>query len=779
MKTAKGQPVLSHQPRRVGRLSMGSASFLALALGAAISVPAKATSYNFEYDNPSPYYAGQPSQPSLAQIHLTKALHDTLKSYLDSSSSNTNVVVAIFDGLADTTHIDLAGHETNQIVYTAGTYTKYMGHGTHTSGIAGAAQNNIGIVGVNPFSTMLNIPVFDDTGWVATDLGKKALDAAKAQGARVVNMSYGSTVKGAVFLSGELSLFKNYNSKDAGQGMVLVRSAGNDAMTIKKQSFTGNASVDLSNLLIVGSVNSTNGISSYSNKPGTNCIGSCGRGNVNALKNFFIVAPGDNVISDLPANYVGLMSGTSMAAPHVTGAASLVFQEALAGNTQLTPGAVAEILKRSADDLGAKGVDSVYGWGLLDVAAALNPVGTTYFPTGAKVNSGLVVTSGSTIGGSSVVGQNSVASAISGAIILDEFGRAFPVAAPKESMAPSAFETNFLQELTGDVFATTTEIRDGGKSVSFLTSRGDLAHGGLSVIAIDKGGVRFESGLGGSVSYFSSVDSASKARSRGFSYTMAQNFLAGAGDAGVSLHQAMFFGTDVKRGENLTLSAIYLRTSPASFNVPDNIAATLAGTQLTSSLMKFGANYRLFDGVSAGTSFGVFNEHDQTLGMHSSGAFTLGDGVTYIGGANLSADLGPSTMVQAFAEHSQTANYDGANSILSSDGWSGSKYGFSLTQSGLLGLSGNFRLTLVRPWQVDRGSLLVHVPVGRELDGTVDFEDRSLAITNAGTPIEIGLGYLWGTGPLKYGAEIRMLDRDIASMSFSEVSLAGAFHWSF
>jgi hypothetical protein len=364
--------------------------------------------------------------------------------------------------------------------------------------------------------------------------------------------------------------------------------------------------------------------------------------------------------------------------------------------------------------------------------------------------------------------------------MLDAYGRAFVVDTPKESAAPSAFATNFLQELSGDVFATTTEIRGDGRSAAFLTSQGDLAHGGLRVMSFDNGNLHVDSGLGGSVSYFSSVDSVETARKRGFSYTMAQNFFAGAGDAGVSLHQAMFFGADVKSGENLTFSAVYLRTTPASFDqVPDNISATLATTQLTSSLMKFGANYRLFDGVSAGASFGVFSEHDQTLGMHTSGAFTLGDGVTYIGGANLSADLGPDTTMQAFAEHSTTASYGGGSSIFASDGWSGSKYGLSLTQSGLFGVSGNFRLTLVRPWQIDAGSLLVHLPVGRELDGTVDYENRNVSLSNGGTPIELGLGYLWGSGRLKYGAEMRMLNQDIASKNFSDYSIAGALHWSF
>jgi hypothetical protein len=165
--------------------------------------------------------------------------------------------------------------------------------------------------------------------------------------------------------------------------------------------------------------------------------------------------------------------------------------------------------------------------------------------------------------------------------------------------------------------------------------------------------------------------------------------------------------------------------------------------------------------------------------MQTSGAYSLGDGVTYISGANLAADLSPSTTVQAFAEHSTTASYDGQNSLFASDRWSGSKYGISLTQSGLFGLEGNFRLSLVRPWQIDSGSLNVHLPIGRELDGTVDYQDSTMSVATGENPIEIGLGYLWGSSRLKYGAELKMLDHDIASKSFSEVTFAGALRWSF
>jgi hypothetical protein len=592
----------------------------------------------------------------LAQIGVDKFWHNWFYStYIAPNAGSTNVVVAILDGKADINHVDLKGRESVLLVY-SGNYRKPDNHGTHVSGIVGATQNDVGVVGVNPFATLLNIPVFDSRGWVATDLGKKALDAAKNAGARVVNMSYGPTTVGDVFLSGELSLFTNYNSS-----MVLVRAAGNNGVNvINEPSFSVivngssravDASVDLSGLLIVGSVNKSNGISNFSNRPGSACIGSCGPGNVNAMMNFWLVAPGENILSDLPRNYLGYMSGTSMAAPHVAGAASLVYQYALAGNTNLSPGQVAGILKCTAQDLGDPGVDAVYGWGLLDVPAALGPCGTVSLAMGDTVDSGVEAVAVSALATSSLVGSRSMENALSGMMVLDEYKRAFVVDDPKLSPSlSSVFSTNFVQELTGQVGAVTTELfRDGQNAVS-LTSQSDLAHGGFRVISVDRGSFHYDAGLGAATSYFTTLNSAAR-EEKPFSRAMAEHFFTGSAEAAIPLNQAMFFGSDWRTTSRLTLSGLYLRTTPGDFDyIPDHVAAVMWDKQRTSSLTKLGASYDLSDGLSAGLSYGLLQEQGQLLGMQAGGAFSMGDGVTHIGTANLDAEISQTTSLSIFAE---------------------------------------------------------------------------------------------------------------------------------
>ena len=80
-----------------------------------------------------------------------------------------------------------------------------------------------------------------------------------------------------------------------------------------------------------------------------------------------VSAPGVNVRSTIPSGY-GTMSGTSMAGPHVAGAFLLLRQY----NTDATADTIKMALIRSARDEGASGNDNTYGWGFIDVNAAIN-----------------------------------------------------------------------------------------------------------------------------------------------------------------------------------------------------------------------------------------------------------------------------------------------------------------------------------------------------------------------------------------------------------------------
>ena len=86
-----------------------------------------------------------------------------------------------------------------------------------------------------------------------------------------------------------------------------------------------------------------------------------------------VVAPGVNILSTWPKNRYAYASGTSMACPHVSGTVALIQALRLAaGLRKLAPSEIQNILTSTAIDLGARGYDELYGYGLIDAFAAVN-----------------------------------------------------------------------------------------------------------------------------------------------------------------------------------------------------------------------------------------------------------------------------------------------------------------------------------------------------------------------------------------------------------------------
>lgn len=79
-------------------------------------------------------------------------------------------------------------------------------------------------------------------------------------------------------------------------------------------------------------------------------------------------APGVNILSALPGGEWGYMSGTSMATPHVAGAVALIRQ----AHPDWSVDQIYEALMATAHDLGDSGMDTRYGWGVINVAAAIS-----------------------------------------------------------------------------------------------------------------------------------------------------------------------------------------------------------------------------------------------------------------------------------------------------------------------------------------------------------------------------------------------------------------------
>lgn len=175
------------------------------------------------------------------------------------------------------------------------------GHGTHVAGIIASRGNNArGTAGVMWRARIVGLKFLSSQGVGPTSDAIEAIEYAVKNGIRITNHSWGG-------------FFNSQALYDAiavagGAGHLVVAAAGNRAIDIDAEPFYP-AAYDLPNILSVAATNSQDAFSAFSNR------------GVVAVD---IGAPGEVIMSTFPGNQYGLLSGTSMAAPHASGAAGLL-----------------------------------------------------------------------------------------------------------------------------------------------------------------------------------------------------------------------------------------------------------------------------------------------------------------------------------------------------------------------------------------------------------------------------------------------------------------------
>ncbi len=251
------------------------------------------------------------------------------------------------------------------------------GHGTHVAGVCAASTNNSkGIAGIAGNSSVVSIQVFDKYGngmpnWLREGI-YYAIEYQQANpGIRVVvNFSGGISLEDAGV---EQAITTAYQ-----YGIMIVCAAGNYRQNSNENwwvDYPAFYSVSHPNVMSVGASTPTDQRASYS------CY------NVPPLRSspdgmaVDIVAPGGandgnplhDIISTWPT-YLGTsytyISGTSMAAPFVTGTVALM----LTVDPTLSPDQIKNILETTADDKGTPGKDKYFGWGRLNAGKAVNAV---------------------------------------------------------------------------------------------------------------------------------------------------------------------------------------------------------------------------------------------------------------------------------------------------------------------------------------------------------------------------------------------------------------------
>lgn len=272
------------------------------------------------------------------------------------------IVIAIVDTGVDLTHEDLAGRLVagRDFVDDDDDPQDEYGHGTHVAGVAAAATDNgRGIAGVAGGARIMPVRVLGSDGsGNTTDVGN-GIRWAVDQGAHVVNLSLGrqaQQVFGPGFVDAVRYAWDN--------GAVVVVAAGNEF--VLSSGFADEPA------LVVSATTRDDRKPDYSSGVGSAVWGMAAPGGGCQL----VTCPqDDDVLSTYwlsgKSNTYAYLSGTSMAAPHVAGAAAIL------RGLGLTPQQTVDRLLATAKDIGASGRDSTFGAGRLDLAAAVAGRGGT------------------------------------------------------------------------------------------------------------------------------------------------------------------------------------------------------------------------------------------------------------------------------------------------------------------------------------------------------------------------------------------------------------------
>ncbi|MBX0305255.1 S8 family serine peptidase [Haloarcula salinisoli] len=261
----------------------------------------------------------------------------------ETTEGSTDVTLAVIDSAVDTDHVDLADRFTGD----NGGYDSSDGdfHGTHVAGCAAATTGNgVGVAGASD-SRLLAYQLNDGNSII-----RDVADAVEA-GADVINCSFrspGFTEDGSEWV--EPQGWREAFDDARASGVTVVSSASNSRDKPDKPDAVGYPA-KFDSVIAVGATDRNDNVTEFSSEGAVD-----------------IAAPGNRILSTLPNDVYGEISGTSMASPIAAGVVGLL----LDADPELSPSEVEEILTETAVDIGEP--DRLAGAGRIDAAAAVEQV---------------------------------------------------------------------------------------------------------------------------------------------------------------------------------------------------------------------------------------------------------------------------------------------------------------------------------------------------------------------------------------------------------------------
>ena len=658
-----------------------------------------------------------------------------------AGATGRGVKVAVIDSGISLDHPEFAGRidRQNSIdIVTGGraSLEDESGHGSHVAGIIAANVDGAGMRGIAPQATLLAIradlrdaSVCDrpGCGYFDSDVAA-ALDYARAQGADVINLSIGK--------DGEISsAYRTALERAVASGALVVVAAGNQGndqpLTPARLATQGGI---VGGMLVAGAVDRDGTIYGPTNRPG-------------GTAPYFLVAPGVDIYSTFRVGRYARLTGTSMATPHIAGAAAVL----KGAFPSLSMQQVAAILLATADDLGAPGIDQRFGSGLVNLERALQPVGRQQVAMDDTVEGRRVALADSrlTLGsafGDALRGEASLA----GAMVLDAYDRPYTADVGRLIQRPDG-AVDLEQKLLDQLHYREVPIG---------------AFGALGI----------EARLGLSEPLDQPIDGSARAA------------LAGGEDAGQRFERLSFDGIDLPYGDlglglglrasdvgnreataptdGLFLDAGRLLTpvddllergTGASLGLPLGEATELRiglfdsadlGTETNNGdgspgrLATLGLTHRLDEATSLQLGYSYAEEASGLLGSRASGAFAFADGaVTHLGTIRLGyrPQSGLELFAQATLGLSRMAEDDGL--LQNWDDVRSDAFAMGLVTADVAVAGDRVGIVFGQPLRVSAASAMLDLPTARTLDGGIERQRQRIDLTPSGRELRLELAY--------------------------------------
>ena len=289
--------------------------------------------------SPTPTNTPTPTPPALPQP-IPWGVDRVDADNVWAATTADNVKVAVVDTGIDLDHPDLKGNIKGGVntIQSWKNADDDNGHGSHVAGIIAALNNTVGVVGMGPEIDLYAVKVLNrnGSGYVSDII--EGIDWSINNNINVINMSLGTT--------SDVVSFHDAVTAARNAGIIIVAAAGN--------SGPGNNTViypaKYPESIAVSATDSLDGQPSFSSRgPEVDLAG-----------------PGVSIYSTYKNGGYATLSGTSMATPHVAGAAALV----LATHPGFTPSQVQSYLEANAEFLGSLSSDQ-QGFGLVDAEKAV------------------------------------------------------------------------------------------------------------------------------------------------------------------------------------------------------------------------------------------------------------------------------------------------------------------------------------------------------------------------------------------------------------------------